>query len=184
MSAEAHRQKAADEAVRGRAHQRRYDAWSKGSYEGAQSRDPDQLEPYSPAGVYRRLAGDQQQRARQHLEAARILGEFEEAECGAFPPEIRVVCPLIGQVDAVENISNGVRVRLADGIDVAAAITHMRCHLAFARSHGHVGMDECPLYLRGVHVERVARSHSIDLVPANLDDLEALRLRTSRHVGE
>ena len=183
MSAEAHRQKAVEEAREGQAHQQRYDSWARGSHEG-QRRDPDQLEPYNPAAVQRRLAREHEKHAREHLEAARILEAFAEAECGEFPPQDRVVCPLIGQIDAFEDVSSGVRIRLAEGVDVDAAISHMHCHLAFARTHGRVGMDECPLYLRGIRVERVARSRSIDLIPANPDDLEALRLRTSLHVEE
>ncbi len=183
MSAEAHREEASEEAGDARAHERRYEAWARRS-RGGHRRDPQQLEPYNPAAVYRRLARQHHRQAREHLEAARILGEFEEAECGAFPPDIRVVCPLIGQVDAVEDVSTGVRVRLAEGIDVDAAIAHMRCHLAFAGTQGRVGMDTCPLYLRGIRVERVAQSRSIDLVPGNPDDLEALRLRTHLHVAE
>jgi len=113
-----------------------------------------------------------------------MLESFEEAECAAFPPETRVVCPLLGQVDAVEDISGGVRVRLAEDVPLHAALAHMRCHLAFARARGRVGMQECPLYLSGVRIEPAAGSRSVDLLVADPADLETLRLRPLRHLGK
>ncbi len=183
MSSDDHRQQAAELERQAREHARRSDV-RVGNASDERFGHPEGIEQYNSTDVYRRLARFQQQRAREHLEAARILEEFEEAECGAFTPEIRVACPLLGQVDGLEDISNGVRVRLSEGTDPDAAITHMRCHLAFARSRGRVGMQECPLYLQGVRVEPVEGSRSIDLVSDNPDDLEALRRRTVLHTSD
>lgn len=183
MSAEAHRQEAAEHEREGSEHEREYDARAQSPYD-ERLRHPQEFESYNPTAVYLRLAREHRRHAREHLEAARVLEDFEAAECGAFPPETRVVCPLIGQVDAVEDIPGGVRVRLAEGVPPHAAVAHMRCHLAFARARGRVGMHECPLYLRGIQVEAAAGSQSVDLLTADPNDVEALRRRTHRHVRE
>lgn len=180
MSSEAHRREAAEHEREAGEHQRRYDARAKTPDDLA--RYPQEFEAYNPTAVYLRLARKHRRHARQHLDAAHLLEQFEEEECGAFAPETRAVCPLLGQVDGVEDIPGGVRVHLAKGVPRHAAAAHMRCHLAFARIQGRTGMQECPLYLRGVRVELPPDSEAVDLLIADPLDVEALRARTHGHL--
>ena len=94
------------------------------------------------------------------------------------------MCPLLGQVEEVDDIPGGVRVRLAKGVPRHAAAAHMRCHLAFARARKRTGMQACPLYLPGVGVELPPNSDAIDLLVADPRDVKALRLRTRGHLGQ
>lgn len=64
-----------------------------------------------------------------------------------------------------------------------AAVTHMRCHEAFARARGREGMDTCPLYMPGVWVERFGTSSEVDLLALDPDDVGRLRQRTRAHLG-
>jgi len=136
---------------------------------------------YNPTAIHLTHAADHERRAREHLEAARALEQFEEEQCQAFPPETRVVCPLLGQVDHLEDVSGGVRLQLGEGVNVNAAVAHMLCHQAFARTRGSAGMDECPLYLPGVRVERIGRSRSVELTDP--EDVDELRRRARMHLG-
>jgi hypothetical protein len=133
--------------------------------------------------VHRALAQRHARAAREHARAARALEDFEELECQAFPRETRAICPLEAQTASVEDIFSGVRVHLAEGTNVNAAITHMRCHQAFARARGREGMDSCPLYMPGVWVERHATSEAVDFLALDPDDVERLRRRTREHLG-
>lgn len=180
MSAEAHRREATEHEREAGAHERRYDARAKTP--DARDRYPQEFEAYNPTAVYLRLAREHRRHAREHLDAAHLLEQFEEAECGDFSPETRASCPLLGQVDRVEDIPGGVRVHLMEGVPRHAAAAHMRCHLAFARARGRTGMLECPLYLGGVRVELPPGAEAVDLLVADPLDLEALRLRTHGHL--
>lgn len=144
--------------------------------------NPQELEGYNPTTVYLRLARQHEKHASEHLSAARRLEEFEQGGCKAFAPEIRAVCPLLGQVDAVEDVPGGVRVWLSEGVDVDAAVAHMRCHLAFGRAHGRAGMESCPLYVPEVRVERVRQSRGVDLESSDPGPVDELRQRTRLHV--
>jgi hypothetical protein len=138
---------------------------------------------YNPTEVHRDRAAGHGKLAREHARAARALETFEELECQAFPRETRAVCPLAAQVESVEDVFSGVRVRLAEGTNVNAAVTHMRCHQAFARARGREGMDTCPLYMAGVRVERFDASREVDLLALDPDDVSRLRQRTRAHLG-
>ena len=136
---------------------------------------------YNPTAIHLTHAADNERRASEHLEAARALERFEEEQCQAFPPETRVVCPLLDQVEAVEDVPGGVRLHFGEGVNVNAAVAHMLCHQAFATARGSKGMDECPLYLPGVRVERIGRSRSVEFTdPEAVDEL---RRRARTHLG-
>lgn len=180
MSAEAHRREAAEHEREADEHESQYDADARVPDE--RLRYPQEFEAYNPTAGYLRLAREHRRHALEHLEAAHALEQFEAAECGAFAPGTRAVCPLLGQVDGVDDIPGGVRVRLAKGVPRHAVAAHMRCHLAFARARGRGGMRECPLYLHGVGVELPPDSEAIDLLVTDTGDVEALRLRTHGHL--
>jgi len=198
MSAEAHRREAEEHARWEAEHERGYDPEARVRY-GAPAppgvvlprprygyRDTDlyfDVREYNPTQVHRDRAKGHGKLAREHEHAARALEEFEEAECQAFPKETRAVCPLLAQVESLEDVFGGVRVRLVEGANVNAALTHMRCHQAFARARGREGMDSCPLYMPGVWVERVGSTREVDLLALDPDEIDGLRRRAREHLG-
>lgn len=183
MSAGAHRNESDSHAREAREHRDAYDPDARiPSYEpfrASRSRFPNG-DFYWPSGAYnpseRHLghAREHEQHAMEHLAAARELDAFEEGACAAFPAETRSACPLAGHVEAVEPVRAGARVRLDADIDMNAAMAHMRCHVAFARSRA-PRLDSCPLYLPGVRVERVGGSREVELTVS--DDAEVAKLR-------
>jgi hypothetical protein len=50
----------------------------------------------------------------------------------------------------------------------------MRCHLAYARARAFQGLDDCPLYLRGVTVQR-AGEHAIEIIGADPRTIEHIQ---------
>ena len=197
MSAEAHRREAKEHFREKAEHRERYDPEARDVYSppwyGVYPygyrygyRDNDfywGTGEYNPTAIHLRQAAEHERHAREHLEAARALEEFEESHCQAFPPETRVVCPLVGQVKALKNVAGGVRVQIAEEVNVNAAAAHMRCHQAFARTRARVGMDTCPLYLRGVHVERIGQSRAVELTVLDAGDVDELRRQARLHLG-
>lgn len=198
MSAEAHRVEAEEHARSEAEHMHRYDPEARARYgrpappwlyaPGARYgyRGTDlywEVREYNPTEVHRDRAKLHEDLAREHAAAARVLEQFEEAECHAFPKETRALCPLVAQVESLEDVSGGVRVRLTRDANVNAAITHMRCHQAFARARGREGMDTCPLYMPGVAVERVDAAREVDLLALDSNEVEELRRRARAHLG-
>lgn len=168
-----------------RAHDRAAGAHERQAASGAaQSADrlryPQELERYDPAARHRRLGEEHRDHARAHRDVARALRQFEQAQCADFPPERRALCPLLGAVTETEAVPGGVRVRLAPGVPLHAAVAHIRCHIAFGRAHGFEGMDECPLYLPGVRVEPTDGPHALELLVGPDGRVEALRTRILR----
>ena len=202
-SAEAHRREAEAHAATAREHKERYDprggAPDYRTYHGMEPNTPtygtwdgyDDLEDdfywdmqqYNPSAVHLLRSEDHRRQEREHLAAAKALESYEERQCKAFPRETRAMCPLLGQVAAVEDVEGGVRIRFHERVDVNAVMAHVRCHLGFAQARGRVGMDQCPLYLDGVRAQRVPRSRDIDLISDGEAGLEELRRRTRAHVG-
>ena len=200
MSAAAHRERSTEHFRKSREHRSQYDperevsdhrsergierysddAWGRYEY-GDLYWDARQ---YDPGLGHLEEADEHERKGAAHLAAARSLERFEERECKAFPARTRVSCPLLGSVEAVEDVPDGVRVRFAEGVNLNAAIAHIRCHVAFARARARAraGMEGCPLYLEGVAARRVGRSRSIELF-ANPDDIDELRRRTRAHLG-
>ena len=114
--------------------------------------------------------------ARAHEAAAAELEAFEEKECAEFPPSSRAACPVLGAV-RVEDLPNGVRLHLPAQMPVDATLDHMRCHLAWARTHGFAPTATCPLYLRGTQIRRAPGLDAVDLVsdePATAKKLQQL----------
>lgn len=120
--------------------------------------------------------------AAAHLAAAQALENFEEAECKAFPPETRAVSPLIGQVESAEGAFGGISLSFREGVDVNAAIAHMRCHVAFARTRGRIGMETCPLYIPGISISRRGNSDVVELTIGDQSQLLDLKQRVREHL--
>ncbi len=198
LSVEDHRSRSQEHAAEARAHRERYDADEqvtpdpeRRSEQGRWARDYDYRGSgnyywgagnYNPSQRHLRIAREHEALAQTHNEAAHFLEQFEEAQCGSFPPETRVLCPLLGQLVSVEDIPGGSRVRFVEGVDLNAAIAHMRCHLAFARTQAESGMDSCPLYLKGVRVSGVESGSEVDILIEEPRDVEELRDRVKGHL--
>ena len=137
---------------------------------------------YNPTAHHQDTAERHRGIAQQHRAAAAALELFEEAQCSMFPPSTRVTCPLLGQTVEAADVPDGVRLRLREGVNADAALDHVRCHLAFARSHGRQGMDRCPLYLPEVSVAPT-EDGALILTTRDAEQVPALRERARTHVG-
>lgn len=206
MSAEAHRATAAAEQQQAIEHFQQYDpqraARPRPGYLGntAIYYDPNiYWDPYDPYGYayydyfwdvgsynpsldHLDSAERLESHAADHLAAAQALETFEEAECKAFPPETRATSPLIGQVESAEEVFGGVSLNFKEGVDVNAAIAHMRCHAAFARTRGRIGMESCPLYIPGITISRGGNSNIVELTIGDQSQLRDLRQRVQEHL--
>jgi hypothetical protein len=184
MSAAAHKEAAAKEHAAADADQRSYNpaATRVGGlgnpppYEAGAVAYPETV--YNPTEGYLRLAEKHRAHARQHEAAARDLERFEEAECRNFPPATRAACPLLSPTVAIEDIPGGVRVKLVPGTRVDAVVAHMRCHYAYARSHGFETSAGCPLYIRGLVIKESDDRQSIELLASGEADEREVRLRS------
>ncbi len=94
--------------------------------------------------------------AHAHAEAAHVLEAFEIAQCQAFAPKTRTMCPLLSAVTEVEDTAQGVRFRVAAGVEPAGLVAHMRCHFAVGRKTGQDAMPHCPLYLPELRIEQTS----------------------------
>jgi hypothetical protein len=122
---------------------------------------------YNPGGDHLARAEQLQEHAREHQGAAAELERFEEAECRDFPPATRAACPLLGPVVQIGDVEGGVRVRFAEGTRVDAVLAHMRCHFAYAQARGFGKASGCPLYIRGITINRTNDPHAIEIVGPN-----------------
>ena len=167
MSAQEHRREAQRERAVAEEHMAAHDAASQGYDPGVVGAPgptlPFGLHLYDPAASHLEEAERHSAHALEHEAAARELERFEAAECGAVPVRERAACPILGPVTAIVDIPGGVRVRFRPGTDIAAVEARMRCHFAFARTRGFADATSCPLYVRGLHIQRAADGLSIDL---------------------
>lgn len=136
--------------------------------------------PYNPTERHQTEASKLRRHAAAHRAAAHQLYSFEERECRAFQPETRRLCPLIGTINKVEYIDDGVRIELKDEVLLEAAVKHMRCHVAVGRTQGRKGMPQCPLYLKGLTISATGDGRSVTLT-TDTDNLQSLRVRIADH---
>lgn len=108
---------------------------------------------YNPTAVHLQHAAEHRDHAEQHRASAEAHGRFDQEHCARFPAESRATCPLIGQVAGAAEVSQGSRLELTEGVNRAAFVDHVRCHLEFAASEAHPTADHCPLFIPGVQVE-------------------------------
>lgn len=133
-------------------------------------------ETYNPTEHHHRAAVAHEHAAAAHAKAAAALLAFEEGACGNFPPATRAMCPLLGQLKAVNDIPGGVSLVPVDDVNLDAWAAHIQCHVAYAATAGHVGMDDCPLFLRGVRAEKVAGGVNL-VVAVGADPTDIAKLR-------
>jgi len=139
---------------------------------------------YDPAARHRAHAAHHEELAREHEAAAEALESFENEQCAEFPPATRAACPLLGSVAAVEDVDGGVEVTFADDVNRDAVLAHIGCHLAYAATQGHAGMDGCPLYVEGVQATAGTGAHAVVLSVSDASKLDLLRSRTRAHALE
>lgn len=181
MSAAEHRAHAAAEKREAAKHTSQYDgdATDVAQY-GAEVWD---VVIYNPTQVHLERASEHRTHAADHLAAASALEAFEEAECKSFPAVTRKECPLLGTVEEVQEVEGGVSITLSDKLDREAALAHVKCHLAYARTRGRKGMSHCPLYVEGVSASAGQGAHVIELRVEHSERLSALRERARSHIG-
>ena len=182
MSARQHRDQAQAHASSAQDHDRKYDPSQERPRPFTRARaETDALD--NPTQVHRRHAADHRRHAEQHAEAAAELENFRAVECGKIPPATRAVCPLVGAVERVEDVHDGVRLVLFPDARTDAVVEHMRCHYAFGREPGRQGMDQCPLYVRDIRIERGADGRSVTITSSYAQSIELLRQRARAHAG-
>jgi hypothetical protein len=99
-----------------------------------------------------------------HGRLARVLKDFESVECHGVAPRERAACPLLGPVVGINDVPQGVRVEFVPSISVDAVLERMRCHYSFAQARGFSeDASACPLYLRGLRLERSTDGRAIDI---------------------
>lgn len=170
MSATGHRQEAAKERMLAEEDYARYQPRASGPVPGAVGVAGDTPRvypvdafPYNPTERALAQAEAHVRHAREHEAAAAKLEAYEEAECKSFSPKMRAACPLLGPVQKIEELADGIRITLADGVPLAPVLAEMRCHLAFARTRNFEGAPDCPLYLRGVDIAPSPDNRAIDV---------------------
>jgi hypothetical protein len=182
MSAASHREQAANERKLAQESADRYDPAAARTNALAPPVPADGSVAF-PSSVYNPTEGNLRQadahraHARQHEAAALALEKYEAAECAQFPERTRAACPLLGPVTKIDDVSRGVRVTFAPGTRVDAVVAHMRCHYAYARSHGFDERVSCPLYMPGLEVRQVG-PQAVELGTANKARVEELRVRS------
>ncbi|MEQ9321348.1 MAG: hypothetical protein RIF41_19445 [Polyangiaceae bacterium] len=181
MSADEHRAHADHHDELAAEHARQYDPEARAEEHTGTDTNPAlwEVKIYNPTQWHRADAAAHRRHAADHRAAASRLEAFEDQECGKFPPETRPTCPLIGAVERVEDVAGGVQVVIAHGIRPLALADHARCHRAFARTHDHRGMPDCPLYMEGVSI-----SLEGSVLQLTVDDeaaLPELRRRAHEH---
>jgi hypothetical protein len=170
MSVESHRSEAREHEHDAAAEEAKYNPYASAIEPGASLMQQDPFSScqfpctYNPTADHKQMADQHRQRAHQHLRAAAELENFEEKECSGLPKEIRAACPLVsGATTVVIENNRGVRLHMKDTADTEMISKQMRCHLAFARARGYRDEPSCPLYFKGVSVEKVSGENSIDV---------------------
>ena len=117
--------------------------------------------------------------ARAHAKAAVALETYEAGVCGQFPAATRAMCPLMAQLKSVADIDGGVFLVPTDGVDLESWTAQIQCHVAYAATAGHIGMDECPLFARGVRVEKVPGGVNLVIGAGGADPADVAKLRAA-----
>ena len=81
-------------------------------------------------------------------------------------------------MSSIEDIPNGVRVRLVSGTQVEAVVAHMRCHYAFARARAFAENATCPLYVRGIEISPGREPGTVEIVSRDGSAVSEVRARS------
>ncbi len=132
-------------------------------------------EVYNPTDRYRERAQRHRQHANQHLERAAEYRTFEARECALVPSETRDACPLLVDVERVDDVDAGVRITFAAYSEMEPVVQELRCHIAFAAAEGREGMESCALYVPGAQVS--VEGHAVLLTTNDRHYVGELRRR-------
>ena len=136
------------------------------------------VDSYNPAAEHLARARQLEEHAREHRAAAAKLEVFADNECRGFPPETRASCPMLGSVQQIYDIKNGVRVLFTPKTRVEAVAAHMRCHQAYAQMYGFQTVEDCPLYVKGLQIRATDDGKAIDLTASDPRVVDTIRART------
>lgn len=137
------------------------------------------IEQYNPTAHHLASAERHQKMAKDHAKAGDALAAYEDGACKLFDERVRASCPLLGQLEKVERVPNGVRLVPKPGVNVAAWQSHIACHVAFAQAKGAEGMPVCPLGVRGVRANTVG--DALELTADNADGAALLFTLAQSH---
>jgi hypothetical protein len=188
MSAARHRAVAKQYQREAEKHEKRYDpkaeAFRSRGGGGGSPVDIEDLDiPYNPTEVHLGHAREQKEHARQHRAAAQTLVSFEGESCRQFSKDNRVVCPLLGQVQRVQNTPKGVRLYLVKGVPVKAVLAHMKCHYAYGHVVARKGMDGCPLYLKHLTIRASQDYRFVEITSEEAQVVKEIQRRAKLHVS-
>ncbi|MEC7519700.1 MAG: hypothetical protein VYE22_07540 [Myxococcota bacterium] len=133
---------------------------------------------YNPTEHELHTADQHRRHAAAHRARAEELLAFEAQECELLPEQSRAACPLLLDLEAVEDVNGGVRMVFAEGPNLDPVAQHIRCHIAFAAARGDEGMQDCALYVHGARVER--QGNVILLTTSQGQHVADLRARVRR----
>ncbi len=180
QSAEAHRADAAHERAEADAQRSQYDPKQTGGPvavvgPGGAFAVTVETPPDNPTAWHLRKAAQLSEHARAHEAAAAQLQSFEADECRGVSANARAACPFMGPIAGIVDIDGGVRFVLSDHTQVGAVIAQMRCHFAWARARGFTRVGDCPIYLKGIDINRSADGLGIDITGHERGVVTALR---------
>jgi hypothetical protein len=136
------------------------------------------VDTYNPAADHLARARQLEEHAHEHRAAAAKLETFVQDECRGFPPETRASCPMLGPVEQIRDIPNGVRVAFRPKTRVDAVAAHMRCHFAYAQAYGFDTVADCPLYVKGLQIRVSDDGKAIELTSREPRTIDVIRART------
>ena len=141
-----------------------HEAHARVAGERAEAHDQAVRRPYAArdpqTNTDRLLAESYRLDAELHASAADALRRFQAQECAGIQPEARSQCPLV-RIARVEQAPEGAILWLAPEAELIETAALIRCHMAFARARHYEGMDDCPLYLRGLSVAQYGESAAL-----------------------
>jgi hypothetical protein len=186
MSAAQHRAEAEHQQQLAQEDKARYDPGAARPVDLAPVRTLDQNGPsavelpvvvYNPTDKYLREADAHRRHAREHEKAAAALEKFEQGECHNLPERSRAACPLLGPVTAIDDVKNGVRVTFSPGTRVAALVSEMQCHYAYAQARGFAESVSCPLYMPGLEIKQTGGA-AVEITVRNQAQVNDLRAKS------
>lgn len=183
MSAAEHDKHAAAHAAQSREHREQHDPSVTRMPAASPNRLPfDDFEYIrNPTDHHLAHAERHAEHAAAHHAAAEALLAFEDEQCGPIAPTVRPRCPLLGTVDAVHDIKDGVRLMLAEGVDSSGLVAHMKCHFAFGRAQAFDAMPDCPLYQKGLSVSVAADGRALEIRTSDASQITELQRRAHTH---
>jgi len=156
----------------------------RGGGGGANTGDTENFDvPHNPTAVHLGHAQEHKEHARQHLAAAQTLERFEGDACRKVPKDKRAACPLLGQVQRVQDIPDGVRIYMVKGVQVKTALAQMKCHYAYGRVMARKGMDRCPLYLKDLTIRADQAYRFVEITSKDAQVVREIQRRMKLHVS-